>query len=181
MLFGVPPMSDAYSNRNTTRKNFHPLGTNRKKKYLKLFLLAVLVAVAGVAYLAYTSGIFADANAEIPPQLLARVNLERQANTLEPFQSSDALASAALMKSQDVRISPLAYQAGSKSSVGTNVFVVSKISWALSRLDSRQTFADTFENSDTTFRDTVLNPGYHAMGIGVSSDAYNYYIVTMVQ
>jgi uncharacterized protein YkwD len=174
-------MPDTFSIRNTPRRNFHPLGTNRKKKYLKLFLLAVLVGIAGTAYFAYTSGIFADANAEIPPQLLDRVNLERQNNNLEPLQYSESLAGAAMTKSQDVRISPLAYQPGSKSSDGTNVFIVSKISWALSRFDSRQTFADTFENSHPDFRDTDLNPGYHGMGSGVSSDAYNYYIVTMVQ
>jgi uncharacterized protein YkwD len=174
-------MSDTFSIQNYPRKNFHPLGTSRKKKYLKFFLVVVLVAVAGTMYLAYTSGIFADANPEIPKQVLARVNLERQTNNLEPFQYSESLASSAMTRSQDVRISPLAYRSGAKSSDGTNIFVVSKISWALSRLDSRQTIADTFENTDNTFRENVLNSGYHSMGIGVSSDAYNYYIVTMCQ
>jgi len=172
-------MSDTYTIGKYPRQNFQPLGTNRKKKYLKIFLLAVLVGVAGLAYVAWTSGIFADANPEIPRQLLERVNLERQTNNLGSFQNSEALAGAALAKSQDVRISPLAYSSGTAGTDGTQIFVVSKISWAMSRFDPSQGLLDTFENTDNSFRDNVLNPSYHSMGIGVTSDAYNYYIVTM--
>jgi hypothetical protein len=78
-------MSTAYSIRNYPREHVHPLGTKRKKKYLKLFLLVVLIAVTGTAYLAYTSGIFTDASPEIPPQMMTRINLERQSNDLQPL------------------------------------------------------------------------------------------------
>jgi uncharacterized protein YkwD len=174
-------MSATYSIRNYPQQHLHPLGTNRKKKYLKLFLLAVLIAVTGTVYLAYTSGIFADANPEIPPQMITRINLERQASDLQPFELSASLMSAALKKSQDVRISPMAYQPGSSNTDGTSVFIVPKMSWAISRLDSRQSIVDSLENTDAGFRTNVLNQQYHAIGIGVTSDSYNYYIVTMFQ
>jgi uncharacterized protein YkwD len=174
-------MSATYSIRNYPQQHVHPLGLNRKKKYLKVFLLALLISVTGIAYLAYTSGIFSDANPEIPLQMMTRINLERQSNNLQPLELSTSLTSAALKKSQDVRTTPLAYQSGAKNTDGTNIFVVSKISWAISRFDSRQTIVDSFENTDTGFRTAVLNPGYHAIGIGVTSDSYNYYIVTVCQ
>jgi uncharacterized protein YkwD len=174
-------MPAAYSIRNSPRQHVHPLGANRKKKYLKLFLAAVLIAVTGTAYLAYTSGIFTDASPEIPQQMMTRINLERQANDLQPFELSASLTSAALKKSQDVRASPMAYQPGSKSADGTSVFIVPRISWAISRLDSRQTIVDSLENTDAGFHTNVLNPQYHAIGISVTSDSYNYYIVTAWQ
>jgi hypothetical protein len=174
-------MSDTYTVRRYQRDTIHPLGLNRKKKYLKVFLVALLISVAGVAYLAYTSGIFADANPEIPRQLITRINLERQTNDLQPLELSASLAGASLKKSQDVRISPMAYSSGSTNTDETSVFIVPKLSWAVSRLDSRQSIADIFENTDANFRMNVLDQQYHAIGIGVTSDSYNYYIVTMFQ
>jgi uncharacterized protein YkwD len=174
-------MSDTYTVRKYQRDTFHPLGLNRKKKYLKVFLLALLIAVSGTAYLAYTSGIFADANPEIPRQMITRINLERSASDLPPFELSASLTSASLKKSQDVRISPMAYPSGSSNTDGTSVFIVPKLSWAISRFDSWQSIVDSFENTDPGFRTNVLNPQYHAIGIGVTSDSYNYYIVTACQ
>jgi hypothetical protein len=174
-------MSDTYTFRRYQRATIHPLGLNRKKKYLKIFLLALLISMTGIVYLAYTSGIFADANPEIPRQMITRINLERQASDFQPFELSASLTSAALKKSQDVRISPMVYQSGSSNTDGTSVFIVPKISWAISRLDSRQSIVDSFENADAGFRTNVLNQQYHAIGIGVTSDSYNYYIVTMFQ
>jgi hypothetical protein len=174
-------MSTAYSIRNYPREHVHPLGTKRKKKYLKLFLLVVLIAVTGTAYLAYTSGIFTDASPEIPPQMMTRINLERQSNDLQPLDLSASLTSAALKKSQDVRATPMAYPSGSSDTDGTSVFIVPKLSWAVSRFDSRQTIVDSFENTNAGFHTNVLNPQYHTIGIGVTSDSYNYYIVTMYQ
>jgi hypothetical protein len=75
----------------------------------------------------------------------------------------------------------MAYSSGSSNTDGTSVFIVPKLSWAVSRLDSRQSIADSFENTDANFLMNVLNPQYHAIGIGVTSDSYNYYIVTMFQ
>jgi len=174
-------MSSTYSIRNYPQQPFHPLGLNRKKKYLKVFLLALLIAVTGIAYLAYTSGIFADTNPEIPRQIITRINLERQASDLQSLELSPSLTSTALKKSQDVRTTPMAYQSGSSNTGGTSVFIVPKLSWAISRFDSRQTIVDSFENTDAGFRTNVLNPQYHAIGIGVTSDSYNYYIVTICQ
>jgi uncharacterized protein YkwD len=174
-------MSATYTIRNYPQQHVHPLGTTRKKKYLKLFLLAVLITVTGTAYLAYTSGIFADASPEIPPQMMTRINLERQSNDIQPLDLSVSLTSAALKKSQEVRATPMAYQSGSSSTDGTSVFIVPKLSWAVSRFDSRQTIVDSFENTDAGFHKNVLNPQYHAIGIGVTSDSYNYYIVMACQ
>ena len=173
-------MSDTYAVGKYPRPNLPPLGMNRKKKYFRILLIVSLVAVAGLIYGAYSSGFFTDANPAIPREFFDRVNLERQASNLEPLAFSESLGGAALARSQDVRSSPMAYPAGATGKGGTNVFVVSKISWAVSSLGSRQDLLDTFENTDNTFRDNILNPAYTSIGIGVSSDAYNYYIVTMV-
>jgi uncharacterized protein YkwD len=173
-------MSDNYAIRRYHRQTMPVLGINRKKKYLKLFLVMLLAGAAVTAYFVYTSGILADDNPRIPQQLVDRINLERQANNLPPVHMDDSLNNLAVKKSQELRSSPMTsgLQPTTQNGAGTNLFVIPKISWAISGYDSQQQMVDTLENSDNTFRSNLLNSNFRHVGVGVSGDGYNYYIVT---
>jgi uncharacterized protein YkwD len=173
-------MSDTYSLQRYHRQTPASLGTNRRKKYFRIFLVMLVVAVIAVFYLVYTSGLMAEDNPQIPQQMLSRINLERQANNLPLVQLSETLTQDAMKKSQEVKISPIAYQsgAGSRTADATNVLIIPKISWAISSYDSRQQMFDSFEDNDNLFRKNILDRNYHSTGIGVTGDGYNYYIVT---
>jgi hypothetical protein len=174
-------MSENYGIHHHHQKTLNPLGTNRRKKYLVLFLLILLAASAGVAYYAYTSGLLAEDNPHIPQQMVARINIERQAHNLPPVQLSQGLTNDAIKVSREVRISPRGYQSGiaSKGAERADIFVVPKISWAISDYDSQQQMFTTLENDDPLFRENILDSAYTSVGVGVTGDSYNYYIVTI--
>jgi hypothetical protein len=173
-------MSDTITIRKYHRQVVTPLGTNRRKKYLVLFFAIIIAAVAGIAYHAYSSGILADENPRIPGQVLDRINLERQANNLNPLQLTDSLTYDAKRISQEVRTSPLVYQTGNNpsSTQRTNIFVLPKISWAVPGYDSLQQVFVIPEGGDSVFLENIHDPSHRSIGIGVSGDSYNYYLVT---
>jgi uncharacterized protein YkwD len=154
--------------------------TGRKKKYLILFLLVLVAGCAGVAYVAWSSGVFAESNPKIAPLLVTRINQERHAANIAPVQLDPSLSSLAYTKSQEVRISSLNYAQGVNPNPdeSTSVLIVPKISWALSNNDFQQVVTDSADPANAAFRKKILNPGFRAVGIGVTSDSYNYYIVT---
>ena len=173
-------MSDNYAIKRYHRQTVTPLGTSGKKKYLVIFGLVLLAGMAGMAYVVYTSGIFADDNPRIAPKLLGSINLERHANNLQPVQVDSSLANLAYTKSKEVKISQMNYAQGANPNPddSTDVLVIPKISWALSSNDFQQQMAGSAENENSALRKNVLNPKYRTIGIGVTSDSYNYYIVT---
>ena len=75
-------MSDTYAIRRYHRQTATVLGVNRKKKYLKIFLVLILAGLAGTTYLVYSSGILADDNPRIPQQLITRINLSGRQTAL---------------------------------------------------------------------------------------------------
>jgi hypothetical protein len=173
-------MSDTITIRKYHRQAVTPLGTNRRKKYLVLFLAIIIAAVAGIAYHAWSSGILADENPRIPGQVLDRINLERQVNNLDPVQLSDSLTYDATRISREVRTSPLVYQSGNNpvSTGRTNIFVLPKISWAVPGYDSLQQVFVVLEGDDRAFIENIHDPSRRSIGIGVSGDSQNYYLVT---
>jgi uncharacterized protein YkwD len=174
-------MSDSYAIRRYHRQTVIPLGTNRRKKYLMLFLAMILAATVGIVFFAYTSGLLAEDNPQIPQQIIARINIVRQANDLPPVQLSQGLTKDAIKISRDVRVSPRGYLSGTglKTGEAANIFVIPKISWAISGYDSQQQMFTTLENDNSLFRKNILDTAFDSVGIGVSGDAYNYYIVTI--
>jgi hypothetical protein len=175
-----PFMSDTITLRKYPRQAITPLGTNRRKKYLVLFFALIIAAVAGSAYQAYSSGILADENPRIPGQVLDRINLERQVNNLDPVRLSDSLTYDATRISREVRTSPLLYQFGDNpsSTRSTNIFVLPKISWAVPGYDFLQQVFIVPGSDDRAFLENIHDPAHHSVGIGVSGDSYNYYLVT---
>jgi hypothetical protein len=173
-------MSDTYAIKRYHRQTVTVIGSTRKKKYLAIIALLLVAGVLGMAYLVYSSGILAEDNPRIVPQLAGRINLERQANNLPPVHIDSTLSNFAHTKSQEVKISQLSYAQGSNPNLdgATNVIIIPKITWALSGNDFQQQMIDNEENKDSAFRKNVLNPKYSSIGIGVTSDNYNYYIVT---
>ena len=174
-------MSDSYAVRRYHKQEVASFGTNRKKKYLLLFALVLLAGTAGIAYVIHSSGIFSDNNPNIAPQLVNRINLERHAADLPPVRVDNSLSYQAYAKSQEVKIASLNYAQGSDQNpdATTNIFIIPKITWALSSSDFQQQVFGSGENGvSSAFRGNVLNPRYHTVGIGISSDSYNYYIVT---
>jgi hypothetical protein len=85
--------------------------------------------------------------------------------------------------SQETRISPMAYTspAGQKSGGITDVFIYPKISWAVSSINLEPPLFDSWIAEDKNFERNLLNKGYKNVGIGISSDSYNYYLVTKWQ
>jgi hypothetical protein len=173
-------MSDTITIRKYSRQAVTPLGTNRRKKYLVFFLAIIIAAVAGITCHAWSSGILADENPRIPGQVLDRINLERQARNLDPVQLSDSLTYDATRISREVRTSPLVYQSGNNpaSTRKTNIFVLPKISWAVPGYDSLQQVSAVQEGDDSAFLENIHDPAHRSVGIGVSGDSYNYYLVT---
>jgi uncharacterized protein YkwD len=174
-------MSDSYVLHRHHRKIITPPGTNRRKKYLVLFLVIILAAAVGAVWYAYTSGFLAEDNPQIPGQMLARINAERQENNLPPVQPGQSLTNDAITISREVRASPRAYLSGTglKTAEGANIFVVPKISWAVSGFDSQQQMVASLENDDSSFRTNILDRAHGSVGVGVAGDSYNYYIVTV--
>ncbi|MFA5266438.1 MAG: CAP domain-containing protein [Methanoregula sp.] len=173
-------MSDNYSINRYHHPAVTPPGTTPKKKYLVLFLVLILSAGVGIAYYAVSSGLLADDNPQISEQMIARINSEREADNLPPVHLSQGLTDDAIKTSRDVRISPVVYRSRT-SSTGferENIFVIPKISWAISRYDSQQQLFTALENENPGFYENIKNPDYGSVGIGVSGDSFNYYVVT---
>jgi hypothetical protein len=177
-------MSDHLTASHSRRKKIHVPGTSRNKKYLKVLVLVLFAALAGLAYVAVNSGILADENPTIPQHLITRINSERLSHNLPPVQTDDvSLANQAERMSQETRVSPMAYNspAGQKSGGITDVFIYPKISWAVSSINLEPPLFDSWIAEDKNFERNLLNKGYKNVGIGISSDSYNYYIVTKWQ
>lgn len=175
-------MSDSYAVRRYHKRDVAVPGTTRKKKYLLLFALILLAGTAGVTYSVYSSGVFLDNNPNIAPQLITRINSERHTTSLEPVRLDNSLSYQAYTKSQEVKIASLNYaqEPNTDSDTTTNIFIIPKITWALSNSDFQQQIIGSGENGGSSvFRNNIMNSRYHSVGIGVSSDSYNYYIVTM--
>jgi hypothetical protein len=173
-------MSDNYVIRHHHGQAITPPGTNPRKKYLVLFLVILLTVTAGLVFYASASGFLTDDNPNIPRQMITRINIERQADNLPPVELSGSLTADATKISREVRILPMGYQSGSvsKREERTNIVVIPKVSWAISGFDSQQQLFATLENDNNLFRQNIVNPAYDSVGIGVSGDSYNYYIVT---
>ena len=56
-------------------------------------------------------------------------------------------------------------------------FVIKKSEWSKRYYSSPQTIFDTWTNTDINFRNNVRNRDYNRVGVGVSEDSKNYYIV----
>jgi hypothetical protein len=174
-------MSD-HTPASSHHKKIHVLGTSRKKKYLKGMLIVLLAVFVAIGYFAISSGILADENPEIPRHLITRINDERLAQNLPPVQVSGTLSQDALVSSQEIRVSPRAYVSGSKvSDRGTDVLIYPKISWAMAGIGLEPMLFEAWKTSDAGFAADILNKDFRDVGIGISSDGYNYYVVTKWQ
>ncbi len=173
-------MSDHSSAIHYHRKNVRVIGATRKIKYLKLMFVVLLAALAALAYFAMTSGILADENPAIPQHLITRINAERLAHNLPPVRTDDNLAQQAERKSQEIRISQMAYNSpsGLQSDHHTDGIVYPKISWAVANINLEPPLFDAWIAGDAGFQSDMVNKEYKKIGIGISSDGYNYYIVT---
>lgn len=176
-------MSDQSTASHIRKKKIHVLGTRRNTKYLKVLLIVLVAALAGVAFVAVNSGILADENPAIPRHLISQINSERLSHNLPPVREDAGLALHAELISQETRLSPRAYNspAEQKSTRVTDVFVYPKISWAVSSISLEPPLFNTWMTEDPAFLQELMNKEYKNIGIGISSDSYNYYIVTKWQ
>ena len=172
-------MSESYQTNRYQSKNVTAVGTSPKKIYLVFFALILLAGSAGIAYVVHTSGILLENNPAILPELASRINLERATHDLPPVEVDPGLSDLAQKKSQEVKLSTLNYGQGVTTDPDgtTNILIVPKVSWALSATDLRQV-SGSVGISDPAFLENVRDQKFHRVGIGVSGDSYNYYIVT---
>jgi hypothetical protein len=170
-------MADNYANKRYRRQTVSVVGIHKKKKFLVIFAILLLFTVVGLAYVIDSSGVLAEDNPKISSQLALRINQERHLNNLQPVLVDTSLSSIAFAKSRELKISWQNYGQGSDTNPDntTNVFIIPKMTWALSGNDFQQQVADLPENS--AFRKNIMNPENRAVGIGVTSDSYNYFIV----
>ena len=95
----------------------------------------------------------------------------------------DSLTNQAKAKSVQMKLAPLAYRTGpsAKSGAAEDINTLPKMSRALSILTIEAEPFDSWMNSNGQFKGDVMNPDFTSLGIGVESDGYNYYIVTLWQ
>jgi len=147
-------------------------------------LFVVLLAVlAGIAFCAINSGILAEENPAIPQHLITRINNERVAHNLPPIITENNLMHQAFFTSQEIRFSQIAdnSRSGLQSDRISNDIIYPKISWAVSSIGLEPPLFDTWIAEDKSFQSDILNKDYKNIGIGISNDGYNYYIVTKWQ
>ena len=176
-------MSDHTPASHHHQKKLHVLGVSRKKKYLKVLIIILCAVVAALAWFTLSLGILADENPEIPRHMIAWINTERAASSLPPVIISETLAHEALLASQEIRVSRTSYTSWQKTPADqeTNVFIYPKLSWAMSGIGLEPMLFDAWRTSDSGSVSPVLDKDARDVGIGVSSDGYNYYIVTKWQ
>jgi uncharacterized protein YkwD len=170
-------MSDNFALRRYHRQTLPlPAGAG-KPRYLKFGLAILLLAgICGAGYLAWSSVFLAGNTDGVAREIVSRINLEREANNIEPVRVDERLNGLALSDSREVVGSVPVYSASAGSTSSVNLFVIPKISWILSGYDTRQQLLDMLENTDPAFRNNILDSDHRNIGIGVSSDGYHYYI-----
>lgn len=166
-----------------TRKKCTYWEPAERKKYLKILLVVLFAAVAAVGYFAITSGVLAEENPALQEHLITRINNERLAHNLPPVLIDNSLANQAERSSQEFRVSQLAYTSwtGLNAGQGADAFIYPKISWAVSSIGLESPLFDSWVTGNADFADDIMNRDYTRIGIGISSDGYNYYIVTQWQ
>lgn len=171
-------MSDGYAIRRYHRRMI-ALPETIRKKYSVLIFILFITGITGMFLVIAGSGLLAEGNPGLSQQLVGRINLERQANNIVAVQEDDALTASALASSRKIRASPSTSlpAATADPAGGTNVVVIQKIPWALSGYSARDQLFDALENSDPRFRNNILSEEYRNIGVGISSDALNYFIV----
>ncbi|MHB8163466.1 MAG: CAP domain-containing protein [Methanoregula sp.] len=176
-------MSDHTPASHHHQKKIHVLGVSRKKKYLKVLIIILFAVFAALAWFTISSGILEDENPEISRHLIAWINTERAASSLPPVTISDTLAHEALLTSQEIRVSRTTYTSWQKTPADqdTDVFIYPKLSWAMSGIRLEPMLFDAWRTNDPGSVSQILNKDTKDVGIGVSSDGYNYYIVTKWQ
>jgi len=176
-------MSDQSTASRFRKKKIYITGTSRNKKYLTVLLIILFAALTGLAYIGVSSGILEKENPTILQHLILRINSERLAHNLPPVQIDRNLADQAERRSQEIRVSPMAYSplSGQNSGEITDGFRYPKLSWAASSISLEPPLFDTWSAEDADFQRDILNSRYRNIGIGISGDSYNYYIVTKWQ
>ena len=67
---------------------------------------------------------------------------------------------------------------GQKTGEITDILIYPKISWAVSSINLEPPLFHSKQADNPVFRREVLNSRHKNIGIGISRDSYNYYIVT---
>ncbi|MFA6333278.1 MAG: CAP domain-containing protein [Methanoregula sp.] len=172
-------MSDTSPVRRYRRQTTIVSETFRKRRFSGIALILLIAGTAGMVGLIAGSGIATDNNSRISDQLIARINLERLANNLEPVTVDAGLADRALAASTAALISSPVSSSGTDlpaTSPSTNLFVIPADSWPVAGPEARQQIFDTLENNVNAFRNNILSGQYTKAGIGVTSDGNNQYI-----
>jgi uncharacterized protein YkwD len=171
-------MSDGFMLRRYHRQTTLVPETGRKRTYTLVILSLFIAGITGTVFLLAGSGILSDENPELSNGMLARINLEREANNLSPVRMDEDLKAQAIAISREVRTVSITPSTVSGTAVpdATNVFVMPKITWMVSGYDSQQAILDMLENRDPLFRNNILNSDYRDVGIAITSDGFHYFI-----
>jgi len=156
---------------------------SRVKKRVKIILgIAVIVIFVGIALVtAIPPTLFENSPKNTPDcdlvadKVFSLINDDRHLFNVPSAQFDYPLAS----DSVSISSSYLPYIYVSKPWDRFDYFVVEKSEWTRRYYYSPQTFFDTWTNTDMNFRNNVRNRDYNRVGVGVTEDNRNYYIVIL--
>ncbi len=108
----------------------------------------------------------------VQDQMFTLINNDRHLFNVPPAQLDGELTLDSIEISKNMPISYI-----SKPWDRFDYFVVKKSDWSRRYYFSPQYEFDRWTNTDLNFRNDVLNRDYNRVGVGVSEDSTNYYIV----
>lgn len=150
----------------------------KKSDHFLLILLSIilLLAIIGWAVATVIVPVFSEDNPKVSQKIFALMNNDRQLYNVPNAQWDYNLANQALQRSVDLFISSNSpYQSNPYDR--EDAFVISKFDWTRSYYFSPEYVLDSWRNGDNNFRQDLLNRDYSLVGVGVSSDWNNYYVV----
>jgi len=141
--------------------------------------LVILIGIVGFAY-ATNPTTFEVPKQTTPDCMIASdqifnlINNDRHLFNIPSAQFDSTLTHDAIEISRNIP-----YNQISKPWDKFDHFVISKKAWTQRYYSSPQYNFDIWTNTDMNFRNDVRNRDYNRVGVGVSSDSVNYYIVIL--
>lgn len=147
--------------------------------------LLIICAVAGLCIAVNALGanpmFILNPDAGVEHKVFSMINDDRHLHSVPSAQLNSDLTNAARQYSNEMANSIYARSKAidNKPYDQVDAFIVPISQWTERYYFSPQTVFDKWTNTDMTFRSDSLNRDYNLVGVGVSNDSVNYYVVIM--
>ena len=152
----------------------------------KVLLIVICIITIMILFMcgvyAYNSSSYSD-NPSVSDKIFFLINNDRHLFGVPSAQWDDSLSHEASTKSIEL----IATSKGGYINTPSlpwdrkDTFIIPKSKWSENYYFSPQTIFDRWTNTDRNFRLDSLNRDYNQVGVGVSSDMNNYYVVILWQ